>query len=274
MMRTWNDGIPRSGSGGRLPGRVPLGVPLSSSVVRRGRAVDGFTLVELIVIVAITGILASLLLPALAGARRRADAARCGQHLRQIGLGMRLYADADPAGRLPGDDRPGPRPIGLDPGPAWVFNLTNVVGSVDEIRICPSDALRSWIRTNFACSYVLNEYTSTDRRSRPSSARIVDPDGGTVGASGTQRRLDLLPNPTATVLVFEASELGQRIGDSRTHPDTWFFGWSNVVADIDPYRHGRSANYLFADGHVESLPAESVKRRVDRGENPAVPPGL
>ena len=251
----------------------PWGTAPASGRPARTR-VSGFTLIELLVIVAVLGILASLLLPALAGARRKADSARCGQNLRQVGLGMRLYADADASGRLPGDDRPGPRPIGLDPGPAWVFNLTNVLGSVEQIRLCPSDTLRSWIRTNFACSYVLNEYTSTDRRSQPGAARIVDPEGGTVGVSTTQRRLDLLPSPSQTILVFEASELGQRIGDSRTHPDTWFLGWSNVVADIDPYRHGRIANYLFADGHVEAIPAEALRTRVERGDNPAVPPGL
>lgn len=231
-----------------------------------------FTLVELLTVIAVIGILAALTFPALAGARKRADAMRCGQNLRQIGLAMRMYADADASGRLPGDDRPGPRPIGMDPGPVWIFNLTNVLGAVDEIRICPSDAMRKWIKTNFACSYVLNEYTSTDRRSRPLGSLIADPDGGSFDPVTPQRRLDLLANPAGTMLVFEASELGQQIGDSKTHPDTWFLGWSNVVADIDPYRHGRSANYLFADGHVEAIPATALQKRVERGDNPAVPP--
>jgi general secretion pathway protein G len=231
------------------------------------------TLVELLVVIAVTGILAALLFPALMRGRQRVDAARCAQNLRQIGIGMRLYADADAAGRLPGDDRPGPRPIGMDPGPVWIFNLSNTLGDVNRIRVCPSDALRSWIRTNFSCSYVLNEYTSTERRSGPLvMSGVTDPDGGMLQAVPTQRRLDLLPNPSATMLVFEASELGQRIGDARTHPDTWFLGWSNVVADIDPSRHGRGANYLFADGHVEMIPASVLRTRVENGENPAVPP--
>lgn len=233
---------------------------------------QAFTLVELLTVTAVIAILAALLFPALAGARKRADAMRCGQNLRQIGLGMRMYAETDPNGRLPGDDRPGPRPIGMDPGPVWIFNLTNMLGSVDEIRICPTDSMRKWIRTNFACSYVLNEYTSTDRRSRPLAGLVADPDGGSFDPVPLQRRLDLLPSPSATILVFEASELGQLIGDSKTHPDTWFLGWSNVVADIDPYRHGRSANYLFADGHVEAIPAVTLQKRVERGDNPAVPP--
>jgi prepilin-type processing-associated H-X9-DG protein len=44
------------------------------------------------------------------------------------------------------------------------------------------------------------------------------------------------------------------------------------VADIDPSRHGRGANYLFADGHVEMIPASVLRTRVENGENPAVPP--
>ena len=107
---------------------------------KRARRPPAFTLIELFVVVAIIGILASLLLPVLARARDKGKTARCQNNLRQLAIATMLYEEDHqvyPIGWPPADGFTGTYfPIWYRQLQPYLGSRTNVSGR--GVFICPS----------------------------------------------------------------------------------------------------------------------------------------
>jgi prepilin-type N-terminal cleavage/methylation domain-containing protein/prepilin-type processing-associated H-X9-DG protein len=99
----------------------------------------GFTLVELLTVIAIIALLAAMLFPAFASARAKARDANCLSNLKQIGMALKLYG-ADWGEFLPlANNRPSEQG-----GPGIAEVLSSHARSTKIFR-CPADVDDKWM---------------------------------------------------------------------------------------------------------------------------------
>jgi len=149
---------------------------------------SGFTLVEMLVVLSIVAIIAAILFPVFASARRKARMTECASNLHQIGLALRQYAN-DYDGNYPPDD-----PL-LSHNPHLVWTLLTPYTHNTNIFHCP-DTLGDFGRGyfyNYGSMPWSYDPTFPRKAPRPGSGAVVaecnahmqrDGDGWTVGANG------------------------------------------------------------------------------------------
>jgi prepilin-type N-terminal cleavage/methylation domain-containing protein/prepilin-type processing-associated H-X9-DG protein len=216
-----------------------------------------FTLIELIVVIAIVAILAALLLPGLANAKATARKAKCLSNLRQLAIAAQVFVDnhedAFPKAYWLTNEQ------GVNISYAW--DLTTIVSGPTravpgvlwegngsgEIQQCPSyKGGANWLVDPFTgYNYNTSFIGHGQFESIPEPAKI-----------------SAIRNPAGTV-VFGDGEYSGGANKFMRAPfpnpgDAAFTGrWSGTQG----FRHARQSNASFADGHVESLQARFTKNQ-------------
>lgn len=216
--------------------------------------------------VAAVGVLAAITIPVLGQVGVAANRAQCSSNMRQIGVALLAYA-GEHRGKLPPTTHTtASMADGRHQG--WIYQLAPYLGDTDAVRVCPADnetRKKRILETDGLTSYTLNDI-------------VFDPEDGIA----PYNHVNLIPHPGRTMILFNASDDRRASrGWDHAHCADWTT-WFAVLADVEVDRHRRgeratdrmqgSANYLFADGHVENIEARELKRRVDSGENPGTVP--
>ncbi len=195
-----------------------------------------FTLIELLIVIAIIAVLAALLLPALARAKERARSVQCLSQLRQIGLATRCFTedneDVFPRSQhsaFANGELPWERVI----APGLGFSTTNWTSLLRGVYHCPAD------KRTVPWSYGLNVYFE------------LGPDDDYEGKPQTWRRVGEIPNHSATILFAENQSAADHI-----MPNFWTAPQDAV--DVPSRRHQGRANYGFVDGHTDALDFKKI----------------
>jgi len=87
-----------------------------------------FTLIELLVVIAIIALLMAILMPALYKAKAQAESVRCKSHVKQMHLGVFMYAQ---------DNNGKPFDYNYSRG-LYLQRMVDYLSNIEEIRYCPS----------------------------------------------------------------------------------------------------------------------------------------
>ncbi|MSU61422.1 MAG: prepilin-type N-terminal cleavage/methylation domain-containing protein [Pedosphaera sp.] len=192
----------------------------------------GFTLVELLVVIVVIAILASMLLPAVSSARGKARQVQCLNNLRQLGMASLMYSQ-DHAGLFPLL-----MPPGLEPATNWatVLRTNDYLPSLD-VFVCPtyspfrftSISSSSGMPTNWARIYGV-------RQDPPEEYR-----------QGRNLKIEAVRTPVDYLHFADTTTWGRGgwIGQQ-------YFFFNAAAANQVHARHANKADGFFLDGHVES----------------------
>jgi prepilin-type N-terminal cleavage/methylation domain-containing protein len=224
---------------------------------------SAFTLIELLLVIAIIAVLAALLMPALATAKSKGKQTACLNNLRQLALSFQMYS-ADNDGKLAQNN-----PLAEPGGNCWVLGDMKVGADATNTAIirqgklfpyagqvalyrCPTDPSRvndvPRVRSYAMNSWVGSRYMET--HSRPTGFRtyVRDSELSAVG-------------PAMLWVIADEHE--------ASIDDAWFLVTmddSRPFASFPATRHERSYGLNFGDGHAEFYKLRDPKTELGEGQ--------
>jgi prepilin-type N-terminal cleavage/methylation domain-containing protein len=265
-----------------------------------GSSRDGFNLTELMVVMATIAMLATLLLPALAGTKHQDNSAVCMNNLRQIYNGMMIYAgDYEDTlyhtggGNVPNDGQWTSSPTSttiLAPNAGlayWGVAYYTYVGTPRELFRCPAARIvdewhddgryypnEFWMTSTYGiCQYLTKPFNASVPAPLKTTS-FVNPATMIVTQDAVESRME---GETDSIGLFpgQSSILTQWIGVPPAYGgmSTAYYGGYHFEWEF--YRHDKRCNTVWVSGNVTKIPFTAYNVGIDyryyTGDKPLTP---
>jgi prepilin-type N-terminal cleavage/methylation domain-containing protein/prepilin-type processing-associated H-X9-DG protein len=232
----------------------------------------GFTLIEILVVVAIIALLIAILLPSLRKAREQGRAVVCASHLDQMFMGILLYTQ-DSKEVLP---HLGFRSQKNYMTWWWPTQIAKPIAYQFDLYACPSDPkpgqvsvvyeggrVRMWLPTEGTSVQVPLDVSyrgSCDALDDDVAWKFKSRGGSNITLKPTPRRITSFKRPATSIALIEGDVAGESEGGMcfRFADIALYVNSTKSVLRDSWRRHNGRTNMLFLDGHVERFTPEQA----------------